>query len=49
MWTNTEYVYERNHVSIYRTCTLSYGIEKRKMSKAQPYIMCLVCSSVVLM
>jgi hypothetical protein len=27
----------------------SYGIEKRKRPKAQSYIMCLVCSSVVLM
>jgi hypothetical protein len=49
MWANTEYAPERNHVSIYRTCTLSYGIEKRKKPKVQPYILCLVCSSVVLM
>jgi hypothetical protein len=49
MWANTEYAPEGDHVSIYRTCTPSYGIEKKKRPEAQPYIMCLVCSSVVLL
>jgi hypothetical protein len=43
MWANTEYAPEGDHVSIYRTCTPSYGIEIRKRPEAQPYIQCLVC------
>jgi hypothetical protein len=43
MWANTEYAPEGYHVSIYRTCTSSYGIEKRKRTEIQTYIMCLVC------
>jgi hypothetical protein len=49
MWANTEYAPEGNHVSIYRTCTPSYGINKRKRPEAQPYTLCLVCYSVVLL
>jgi hypothetical protein len=49
MWANTEYAPEGDHVSIYITCNPSYGIEKKKRPEAQPYIMCLVCSSVVLL
>jgi hypothetical protein len=40
---------EGYHVSIYRTCTPSYGIVKRKRPEAQPYISCLVCFFVVLL
>jgi hypothetical protein len=43
MWANTEYTPQGYHVSIYRTCTLSYGIEIKKRPEVQPYIMCLVC------
>jgi hypothetical protein len=43
MWANTEYAPKGDHVSIYRTCTLSYGIEIRKRPEVQPYIQCLVC------
>jgi hypothetical protein len=43
MWANTEYALEGNHVSIYRTCALSYGIEIRKRPEVQPYFQCLVC------
>jgi hypothetical protein len=49
MWANIEYATKGNHVSIYRTCTHSYGIKERKRPEAQPYTMCLVCFSVVLM
>jgi hypothetical protein len=42
MWANTEYAPVGNHVSIYRVCTLSYGI-LRKRPEVQPYILCLVC------
>jgi hypothetical protein len=49
MWANTEYIPECDHVSIYRTCTPSYGTEKRKRPEVQPYIMCLVCYFVVLL
>ena len=48
MWANTEYSPEGYRVSIYRTCTPSYGSEIRKRSEAQPYIQCLVCYAVVL-
>jgi hypothetical protein len=43
MWANTEYALEGYHVSIYRTCTHSYGIEIRKRPEAQSYILRLVC------
>jgi hypothetical protein len=47
MW--VKYAPEGCHVCINRTCTHSYGIEKRKRTDAQPYTLCLVCLSVVLM
>jgi hypothetical protein len=49
MWANTEYSTEGYRVSIYRTCTPSCGIDKRKRPEAQPDTLCLVCYSVVLL
>jgi hypothetical protein len=43
MCANTKYAPEDYHVSIYRICTPSYGIENRKRPEAQPYILCPVC------
>jgi hypothetical protein len=49
MWANTKYAPEGYHVFIYRTCTPSYGIEKRKRPEAQTYILSIVCFSIVLL
>jgi hypothetical protein len=49
MWANTCFAPERSHISIYGTCTPRHNRWKIKRLKAQPYILCLVCSSVVLL